>query len=73
MVAESIVALVPVIAFAVRTEFAIFVMVALSPNALSKFIKSTDNCLISPESAVSLFACKVLCAELSRVALSTVN
>ena len=32
MVAESIVALVPVIAFAVRTEFAIFVIVALSPT-----------------------------------------
>ena len=38
MVAESIVALVPVIAFAVRTEFAMFVIVAESVNNWSTFI-----------------------------------
>ena len=128
IVAESIVALVPVIAFAVSTEFAMFVIVALSPtkvvlviafavktefailvivalspNAESKFINSVLTCRISElstfkllivalsdvicedvncvfakfiivaESIVTAPACIVLWAELSKVALSTVN
>ena len=42
MVAESKVAVLPV-----NTEFAILVIVALSPNAESKFINSVPTCLIS--------------------------
>ena len=54
IVAESMFALVPVIVFAVSTEFAIFVIVALSPNAESKFINSVLTCLISELSAFKL-------------------
>ena len=68
IVAESIFALVPVIAFAVSTEFAIFVIVALSPNAESKFINSVENCLIS-----ELSAFKVLIVALSDVICEDVN
>ena len=51
IVSESIFALVPVIAFAVNTEFARLVIVAESMNAESVLIKSVESCLI-PESAV---------------------
>ena len=56
IVAESIFALVPVIAFAVNTEFARLVIVAESINAESVLIKSVESCLISPESAEKPFA-----------------
>ena len=62
IVAESSVACENVICVVDR-----LVIVALSKNALSAFMKSTDSCRISPLSTVSAFACKVLCAELSRL------
>ena len=49
IVAESKVAVLPV-----NTEFAIFVIVALSPNAESKFMNSVLTCLISELSAFKL-------------------
>ena len=49
IVAESKVAVLPV-----NTEFAIFVIVALSPNAESKFINSVLTCLISELSTFKL-------------------
>ena len=68
IVAESPTRVVFVIAFAVSTEFAIFVIVALSPNAESKFINSVENCLIS-----ELSAFKVLIVALSDVICEDVN
>ena len=49
IVAESKVAVLPV-----NTEFAMLVIVALSPNAESKFINSVLTCLISELSAFKL-------------------
>ena len=68
IVAESPTRVVFVIAFAVSTEFAIFVIVALSPNAESKLINSVENCLIS-----ELSAFKVLIVALSDVICEDVN
>ena len=68
MVALSPTKVVLVIAFAVRTEFAMFVIVAESPVALSKFIFSVEKWSMSALSTFNL----VIVAE-SRVACEPVN